>query len=265
MKALVLMCALLLPAAGMAATLRGAVTDSTASVDLASVGTLDWARWPGYKHKAGLISDLIVTGTPKSYTNTTRIIGDGSGVKVGGVGAELEIRVPATNTERTLRYYIGGWNSTAKLTVTLPNATTYTATMSSAGTYSKVVTIKFTADTASGAVLRVRFTQTANNVGSINVQAAALQAAATTSGSANLKWSAPTTNTNGTPLTDLAGYKIYWGKTQGQYTNSAKVGSSTLGYKVTGLSAGRWYFAVTALSASGAEGPPSNAISKDIK
>ena len=52
-------------------------------------------------------------------------------------------------TPREIRHPAG--YSTAKVTVTLPNATTYTATMSSSGTYSKILTIKFRADTASGA------------------------------------------------------------------------------------------------------------------
>ncbi len=267
MKSCLLLCALLLPGFGFAASLTGSVTTSTAAVNLASVGTLDWARWPGYKHKSGvnLISDIAVVGDVKNYTNDPRIIGDSSGVKVGN-GAQFEITVPATNSTRTLVYYVGGWNSTAELTVTLPGATTYTTKFSGTGTYSRVVTLTFKADNASGSVLRVRFRQTAGADGSIKLQAAALQGASLpTVGSAKLTWRAPTTNTNGTFLNDLVGYKVYWGKTQGSYTNSYQIyGASAVNYTVTGLASGRWYFAVTTLAGSGKESAPSNVVSKVI-
>ncbi|HET8697001.1 MAG TPA: hypothetical protein VFO94_05925, partial [Gammaproteobacteria bacterium] len=114
--------------------MTGSLTTSTASVDLATVGTVDWARWPGYKHKAGLISDVTVVGPSKSYTNDERVIGDRSGIKAVGVGSKLSFTVPAASTERTLRVYIGGWNSKGIITATLPGATTYTASKSSSGT-----------------------------------------------------------------------------------------------------------------------------------
>src|SRR4030067_1427045 len=38
-----------------------------------------------------------------------------------------------------------------------------------------------------------------------------------------LTWDAPTTNTDGSPLTDLAGYKIYYGDSSGQYSSTVPV------------------------------------------
>ena len=43
------------------------------------------------------------------------------------------------------------------------------------------------------------------------------------SGSATLSWAAPTKNEDGTALTDLAGYKLYWGTTPGSYPNSVTI------------------------------------------
>ena len=42
-------------------------------------------------------------------------------------------------------------------------------------------------------------------------------------GDATLAWDPPTTNADGSPLTDLAGYKIYYVTTSGNYTNSITV------------------------------------------
>src|SRR5574339_1031896 len=135
--------ACLAPGLGFAATLTGSNVVSSASVNLSAVGTLDWARWPGYTHKGTAISDVTTTGWLKSYTGDARVIGDRSGIKTGGVGSSFTFTVAATTTERTLTYYIGGWNSTGRVTVTLAGAPTYTTTFSSSSTFSRVITVKF--------------------------------------------------------------------------------------------------------------------------
>src|SRR4030042_1896878 len=40
-----------------------------------------------------------------------------------------------------------------------------------------------------------------------------------------LSWDAPTTNADGTPLTDLAGYKVYYGTASGTYGTPINVGN----------------------------------------
>ena len=84
------------------------------------------------------------------------------------------------------------------------------------------------------------------------------------SNSATLTWDAPTTNADGTPLTDLAGYKIYYGTSSGVYSVIIDVGNVTT-FKVDGLSSGTYYFAVTAYDNSRNEGGYSNEVSKEIK
>lgn len=86
-----------------------------------------------------------------------------------------------------------------------------------------------------------------------------------TTGSATLKWTAPTTNSNGSALTDLAGYHIYYGTSVGSLSNKVSVTSaSTLTYTVTGLGQGTWYFAITAYTNTGLESALSNVGSKTI-
>jgi len=84
-------------------------------------------------------------------------------------------------------------------------------------------------------------------------------------GSATLSWTAPTQNTDGTQLTDLAGYKIYYGTTSGQLTQVISInatGSTT--YVVSGLASGTYYFAVTAYASDGTESAQSDVGSKTI-
>ena len=83
--------------------------------------------------------------------------------------------------------------------------------------------------------------------------------------SAALTWDAPTTNDDGTPLTDLAGYKIYYGTSPGNYTGRIDVGVETTQFTVKGLKSGTYYFVVTAYNVTRNESGYSNEVSKEIK
>ena len=76
-----------------------------------------------------------------------------------------------------------------------------------------------------------------------------------------LNWTAPTTNTDGSTLTDLAGYKIYYGNSSGNYTNSVNVGNAS-SYTFSSLNNGTYYFAATAYDTSGVESALSNEVAK---
>ena len=75
-----------------------------------------------------------------------------------------------------------------------------------------------------------------------------------------LAWDAPL-QANGTPVTNLAGYKLYYGSQSGQYKSMVPVGMTTT-YTVTNLSAGQtYYFAATAYDTTGIESAFSNEVS----
>lgn len=74
-----------------------------------------------------------------------------------------------------------------------------------------------------------------------------------------LKWNAPTTNLDGSVLTDLAGYMIYYGKSSYNYSYKVDVGNSTEAL-INNLSEGNWCFAVTAYDLSGNESNSSNEV-----
>lgn len=83
-----------------------------------------------------------------------------------------------------------------------------------------------------------------------------------------LTWDAPTSNTDGSPATDVAGYKIYYGTVSGTYTASIDVGNST-SIQMATLSAsvpvpGLYYIAVTAYDTAGNESVYSNEISQNL-
>ena len=96
-------------------------------------------------------------------------------------------------------------------------------------------------------------------------QSTTVTVAASNNGTANLTWVPPTQNTDGTPVTPLIGYHIYYGTSQGAMTHSIVISSaSTTSYEITGLSSGTWYFSVAADAADGTESAPSNVGSKTI-
>jgi hypothetical protein len=104
--------------------------------------------------------------------------------------------------------------------------------------------------------------------GSASAQLAAfnIQVVATAMGSTTLSWTPPTQNTDGSPLNDLAGYKVYWGTSQGNYPNSVTVANPGLAtYVVNQLTPAQWYFVVTAYSSTGFESGYSNVVSKRIQ
>lgn len=79
------------------------------------------------------------------------------------------------------------------------------------------------------------------------------------SGTATLSWNAPTSNTNGTPVTPLQGYTIYYGNSEGSMTHSLAVsGAATTGAEISGLGSGTWYFEVAADAADGTQSAPSD-------
>jgi hypothetical protein len=78
------------------------------------------------------------------------------------------------------------------------------------------------------------------------------------------RWTAPTTNADGTPLTDLAGFMMYWRRAERQaegresWNNSSNPANDT--EKSIELEPGRWTVFVTALDADGNESDESNRV-----
>ncbi len=85
----------------------------------------------------------------------------------------------------------------------------------------------------------------------------------TTSGTATVSWTAPSLNTDGTPLTDLAGFRVYYGTSQSLLgTSDDAPGATTRQRLIDNLAAGTWYFAVRAVNVNGAESANSNIAAK---
>lgn len=84
-------------------------------------------------------------------------------------------------------------------------------------------------------------------------------------GSVTLSWTPPTARVDGSPLTNLAGYKIFYGRMSGVYDYHIDIdnpGVST--YVVEELVSGQWFFSLAAYDSDGLESDRSNEVERDI-
>jgi hypothetical protein len=126
-------------------------------------------------------------------------------------------------------------------------ALTGTPTAANAGTYANVIiSVSDGKASASLAAFTVTVTQGSN-------------------GTATLDWTPPTENTDGTTLTNLAGYNIYYGTSAASMTETIKVTNPGLtAYTLTNLSPGTWYFTVTSYSSNGVESARTATVSTTL-
>jgi len=85
-------------------------------------------------------------------------------------------------------------------------------------------------------------------------------------GAASLTWEPPTTNTDGSTLTNLAGYRIVYGASPTQLTQTIQVASAGMSsYVVENLAPGTYYFALRAYTSKGVESADSNVVQKVVR
>jgi hypothetical protein len=84
-------------------------------------------------------------------------------------------------------------------------------------------------------------------------------------GSATLSWSPPTSNVDGTPVTNLAGYRVKYGQQATNLSETVSVPSPGItSVVIENLSAGTWYFAVSAYTTANIESDLSNLAQKTL-
>jgi hypothetical protein len=116
-----------------------------------------------------------------------------------------------------------------------------------AGTYANIgISVSDGTSTASLATFSITVTQAAN-------------------GSVTLSWVAPTQNTDGSALTNLAGYHILYGTSAGNLNQIVQVANPGLTTYVLGnLASGTWYFSVNDYTTAGTVSAISNVVSKTL-
>lgn len=84
--------------------------------------------------------------------------------------------------------------------------------------------------------------------------------------SALLTWTPPTQNTDGTSLTNLAGYRIHYGTAAANLAQTVQLANaSQTSFTIDSLADGTWFFGVRAYTSQGSESALSNIVSKVIR
>jgi hypothetical protein len=90
--------------------------------------------------------------------------------------------------------------------------------------------------------------------------------AAAASGTASLSWTGPSQNTNGSPLTNLAGYVVLYGSNPTALNSQILVNSAgSTGVTIENLSPGNWYFEVAAVNTLNVQSQYSSIVSETIQ
>ena len=184
--------------------------------------------------------DLTVLGLPASNTAPT-IGGTPAASVVAGNSYEFLPQVSDPDGQ-TLTFSISGkpaWASFSTSTGRLSG----TPTAAQVGSYS-------------GIVISV-----SDGTASVSVPSFTIAVTAATSNTAELAWTAPTTNEDGSALTDLAGYKIRYGTSANSLAQAVDVaGAAITSASIEGLSSGTWYFSLTSYKTGGVESAPTGTV-----
>ena len=211
---------------------------------------------------AGTYSNIVITASDgalsaslPAFTITVNAAANSAPVISGtpttsvAAGSAYSFTPSATDANGdTLAFSITGKPAWATFS-TATGALTGTPTAAQAGAYGGIV-ISVSDGTASQALAGFSITVSAPPTGT---------------GTATLSWAAPTQNTDGSSLTDLAGYRVYHGMNANSLTDMVQVPGAAAGsYTFTQLASGTHYFAVSAYTSSGAESSMSAVGSKTI-
>ena len=84
-------------------------------------------------------------------------------------------------------------------------------------------------------------------------------------GSVSLSWSPPTQNTDGTALTNLAGYVLYYGQSSGNYNKTVPIDNPSIStYVIDNLVPDTYYIVATAVNTAGVESDYSGEAVKTV-
>lgn len=101
---------------------------------------------------------------------------------------------------------------------------------------------------------------------STSLAAFSIQVVQIGNGAATLSWVPPARNTDGTTLRNLEGFFVHVGRSATRLDRQIRIGNPTVNrYVVEGLSAGTWYFAVTAFNSNNVQSAMSQVLTKVIQ
>jgi hypothetical protein len=241
--------------------------------------------WAAFDPASGRLQGIPGTADAGTYDNIKIAVSDG---KAKAELSPFQIQVTNPNEPALSTGSTSTGNTAPTISGTPPPAvlvgTLYSFTPTAADrdgdTLTFTISNKPAWATFSSSTGRLRGTPTAEHVGTYSnitirvsdglatatLPAFAISVTAVATGSATLSWAAPTQNEDGSPLSNLAGYKVHWGTAQGSYSNTVTINNpGVTTYVLDNLVAGTYYFATSAFNSLGVESHYSNEASKTIQ
>ncbi len=230
-------------------------------------------QWAAFDTSTGRLSGTPAAGDVGSYANILISVSDGA---LTASLAAFSIEVTAAPNEAPT---IGG---TPPASVLAGSAYTFTPTASDPDNDTLSFSVANLPSWASfdNTTGRISGTPQAGDVGNYNgiritvsdgaasaeLGPFSIEVMAVALGSVTLTWTPPTQNTDGSPLTDLAGYRIYWGTGGGVYPQSVTINNPGVSsYVVENLPPGDYEFVATALNSVGVESGFSNTATRTVQ
>jgi hypothetical protein len=216
--------------------------------------------WASFSQSTGQLSGTPGTGAAGTYSNIRISVTDGTAT---ATLAAFSITVVAPNSAPTI-------SGTPAAAVNINTAYSFTPTVSDPD--GDTLTFSITGlpawanfDTSSGRLAGTPGDADVGVYGDIRISVSdgtgtatlapfSISVNAVGNGSATLSWSAPTENTDGSALTNLAGYKLYWRIGSGAYQNPVTISNpSVTTYIVENLAPGTYEFVATAFNSQNVE------------
>ena len=201
-----------------------------------------------------------------SFTITVAAASGGSGSSSGSGGTaapSLNLSGTPSSTAQVGAYY----SFTPTLTASAGLLVTYSVSNKPAWAQFNTATGALSGTPSSGSV------GTDSNVG-ISVASGSLKAtlpnfainvSPAVAGVATLLWSKPTANTDGSPLTNLAGYVIRYGTSVAALNSRISLAASATSASIENLAAGLWYFEIASINSANIQSQFSGAASKSVQ
>jgi len=243
--------------------------DTTLTFSISSKPT-----WASFNAKTGQLAGTPATTSAGTYSNIVITVSDGSATaSLAPFSIKVASPVPSTpptisGTPPTSVNVGAAYTFTPKaadaagkaLSFSINNAPAWTAFNTGTGQLSGTPSAAY-AGTYANIVISVSDGTTSASLAGFSIAVDQVS-----NGTATVNWMPPTDNTNGTALTGLAGYEIHYGSASNNLSQTVQVANAGLSsYTLTNLTAGTWYFGVTAYNTSGTQSSMSNLASKTIQ
>jgi hypothetical protein len=230
-------------------------------------------NWATFSMTTGRLAGTPMPGDVGASGNITISVSDGSlttALPAFTIMVAAAANAPPTISGNPLTSILAGANYSFTPTASDPEGATLTFSITNKPDWATFSTttgaltgmpITINVGSTNGIVISVTDGTTQVSLPSFN-----LTVASVATGNATLNWTAPTMNSDGTPLTNLAGYRIAYGRSSTNLDQTVSINNSgTTTHTLNNLTAGTWYFTMYSFTSDGIESDPGALGQKTIQ